>query len=131
MSPEFVTICDPIDVTSMDRTNTAWRFTDKAGHEHCWYDGDEPAGFYSPMRKYHLPTLRWVVDGIGYYPDGSEYEQGHYECRECGDHARPGRTSDSHRQHIPGPIRYEIDGQEVSREEHGRRLAIEMEKKKE
>ena len=30
--------CDIIDVTSMSRVDTSWRFVDPAGHEHRWYE---------------------------------------------------------------------------------------------
>ena len=120
---EFSITAEPIEVTSLHRTDTAWCYVDKAGHEHRYYDGDEPAGSYSPMKQYHLPTLRWVVDGMAAYPDGEEYEEGHYECRECGEHARPGTTADSYRQYIPGLAQYEIDGELVSKDEFERRLA--------
>ncbi len=120
---EFVTRCEPIDVTSTNRPDTGWCYIDKAGHEHRWYDGDEPASTYSPTKNYHLPTLRWVVDGMAAYPDGEEYEEGHHECVYCGEHVLPSCTGDSFRQHIPGPVEYEIDGVPVLKDEFERRYA--------
>ena len=71
---------EPIEVTSLNRPDTAWRFIDANGHEHRWFDGDTPATSDSPMRKYTLPTLVRIVDaeGTDEYP-----EVAHYECRAC------------------------------------------------
>ncbi len=124
---EFRAYRDMIDVTSMNRPDTTWKVVDAAGHEHRWYVDGKPADHYDPSASHELPTLVWVATGTGCYPDGGEYEVGHYECRECGDeieHLR--RTVDSFSQKIPGETHYEIDGEPVTHEEFEERLKVEM-----
>ena len=118
---EFAWRRDMIDVTSMWRTDTSWVFIDAAGHKHQYYTDGKPADHYDPSAQYELPTIVWVSEGPGYYPDGSEYDTGHYECCQCGEEVKPQCTGDSFRQHIPGMTHYEIDGEPVTREEFERR----------
>lgn len=88
-----------IEVTSLNRPDTSWRFTDSLGHEHRWYEGDKPADAYSPSRQYSLPTLKLVQDS----PGGDEYPAvSHYECAQCGERVRPRRCADEFRQFIRG-----------------------------
>lgn len=71
---------EPIDVTMLHRPDPSWRHVDAHGHVHVWYEGDAPATFYSPSRKYHLPTLTQIVDyeGSDDFPSVT-----HYECTAC------------------------------------------------
>ena len=87
---------DLIDVTSLNRPDDRWSFTDTAGHEHFWtFDGTR--GPYSPMAKAELPTLKHVEDA----PGDDEYPaMSHYECKECGEHVRPRSCPDRTRQYI-------------------------------
>lgn len=109
---------DMIDVTSNHRPDIAWIFTDSNGHVHRWYDdNDKPSTVYRPIVSYSVPSIKWVKDGIGYYPDGSEYEIGHYECILCGETVDPGYTADTVTQYVPGLTHYLVNGQAVSRDE--------------
>lgn len=83
---------EPVEVTSgLPHRDDTWRYTDRAGHEHTW---DENA----------YPTLTWVVDSTYWCADCSdEHEDGHYECRLCGERITPGTTFDAARRFIPGP----------------------------
>lgn len=117
---KFEVWCDMVEATSSHRPDESWRFKDPSGHEHSWYDGDVPAKSYSPRRKYSTPTLRWVKDGVGYYPDGTEYEIGHHECVQCGVHIEPRFTSDTCTQYVPGLRHCTIDGRPVTEDEFKR-----------
>jgi hypothetical protein len=104
---------DPIDVTTLNRPDPKWSFTDAAGHVHQWHVGGKPAKRYSPAANYELPTLRWIVDE----PATDDWpEEGHYECITCGATAVPGTCADTIQQFIAGPARCYIDGIPVSRE---------------
>jgi hypothetical protein len=105
----------PIDVTMMSRPDEGWSYTDAAGHEHYWTFGGK-RGHYSPTTKSALPTLRRVVTGTGYYPDGESYQIAHYECRQCGERVEPRKRSDDCRQYIPGLRTFYINDEEVSPE---------------
>lgn len=107
---------DPVDVTSIHRPDTSWRQIDARGHHHRWFVGDQPAGEYRPLDRHTTPTLTWVVDGTRVDEDGEEYEYGHSECVQCGEHVKPAYTSDTYSQFIPGLTRYFVDGKEVDRE---------------
>ncbi len=124
---EYTMRRDMIDVTSMNRPDTTWKVVDAAGHEHRWYVDGKSAGHYDPSAHHELPTLVWVTTGAGHYPDGSEYDVGHYECRECGEEVEhPRSTSDSFTQRIPfGVITCEIDGVPVTREQFEKSYAEE------
>jgi hypothetical protein len=111
---------DLIDVTSNHRPDTSWRFTDAKGHEHRWYVGWTPAESYSPMVHYEVPTVVWVSDGTRYDEDGEPYEVGHVECRECGEHVKPGHTADAYEQKVAGLLRCYVDDRPVTREEFER-----------
>jgi hypothetical protein len=114
----------PLEVSMMRRPDTSWRFTDAAGHVHAWYARGKPAESYSPTVKLDLPTLRWVVTGTGYYPDGESYDIGHHECVLCGERVEPMHTSDTTRQYIPGLSFFAVDGHAVSEDEF-KRIATE------
>lgn len=119
---EVEIISEPIEVTMLKRTDPTWRFTDANGHEHAYYvDGKIAPTEYSPTTCYSLPTLRWIVDreATDDYP-----EIGHYECRECGERVYPATASDMHRQFIPGPRRFVVNGEQVSGEEFVRRAKL-------
>lgn len=118
----FESGAEMVDVTSMSRPDTSWRFTDAAGHEHRWYADGQPADTYSPSKSYDLPTLIWVVDGTRYYDDGEPYEVGHYECTRCAEHVSPQRKSDDTTQYIAGLRWFRINGEPVSEDEFKRRL---------
>lgn len=109
---------DLIDVTSMQRADEAWTFVDDAGHEHYWtFNGVR--GTYKPDAKTVIPTVRRVVTGVDYWPDGDSYEIAHLECKECGQKVTPRYTSDDVKQYIPGlqRVTYYFDGKRVSEEE--------------
>jgi len=120
----FESGCDLIDVTSMNRPDTAWHFVDAQGHEHQWYVNGKPAVSYNPSATHELPTLAWVVDGVGYYEDGEPYDIGHYQCLICGEHVTPRGTADTVKQQIPGLRWFRINGERVSEEEYRRRLML-------
>ena len=117
----FESGCELMDATSMHRPDTGWRVVDANGHEHRWYINGNPANTYNPSAMYETSTLKWVFDEWGYYEDGTSYEIGHHECKECGDHVIPAFTSDTTTQYIPGLRWYRINGESVSREEFERR----------
>ena len=118
----FEYYCDKVDVTSVCRPDTGWKFVDPANHTHVWFNGDQPATGYQPGLSYTVPTIKWVKDGVGYFEDGEEYGIGHYECKECGFHVKPGNTADTHRQYMPGLKHFTIDGETVSEPEFMRQL---------
>ncbi len=96
-----------IPVHYMSDLDANWRFTDAAGHRHhCEYDAAD-----------HYPTLRTVTDRM-YWCEGccDEHEDSHLECRQCGEHIRPGITGPGVKQ-IAGPVTYYLDGEPVSTEE--------------
>lgn len=70
----------PLEVTSMNRPDTAWRYTDVNGHLHQWFADGKPAISYSPMKRYTLPTLVRITD---VEPTDEHPGQYHYECIEC------------------------------------------------
>ena len=117
----FDVFCDEIDVTSMNRPDTNWRFVDAAGHEHRWHikthDGmPTPATVYRPLQFYAVPTVQKVIDSTGIDEDGYDYELSHLECIRCGEHIRPGSCADTNRVLIPGLRRYKVNGRSVTRE---------------
>jgi hypothetical protein len=110
--------CDLMDVTSMARPDPSWKVTDDNGHVHQWYTNGVPASHYSPRLRYDTPTLKWIVDGIGYWKDGEPYEIGHHECRACGQTIQaPRLCPDTTTQFIPGLRHYSINGEPVSEAE--------------
>jgi len=120
---EFATGCDLIEVTSLHRPDTAWRFVDAKGHEHRWYVNGQPAATYRPEARFETPTLIWVKDGEEYWEDDDEpHDVGHLECRECSAHVKPGYKPDDCTQHIPGLRWFRINGESVSKEEFERRV---------
>lgn len=115
---------DLIDVTSMHRPDTSWRFVDAVGHEHRWHVNGKPAESYNPSARYETTTLLWVKDGEEYWEDDDEpHAVGHTECRQCGEHIEPRYTADTTTQHIPGIAHYRINGESVPKEEFERRYA--------
>lgn len=113
----FESGCDMIEATSSKRPDTAWVFTDAHGHQHRWFLGDQPATNYRPTGKYHVPSLTWIHDGYGVWEDGEQYEIGHHECRECGEHIEPQYRADDTQQWVPGLRWYRINGRNVSEQE--------------
>jgi len=105
---------EPIGVTSNHRPDIGWRFTDRAGHEHRWWDKKGPAESYRPTERYSVPSIDWIQTATATddYP-----EQGYYVCRECPDRVRPGYCPDSISQFIPGPARYYVNDREATKEE--------------
>lgn len=78
----------------------AWRHADAHGHEHRWEDGDD-----------RWPTLRWVVDA----PGGDGYpDEGHWECRECGDHVEPGIRIRTHDRRVPVSTDYYLNDEPIT-----------------
>jgi hypothetical protein len=118
----FETWCDLIDVTSLHRPDTAWRFVDANGHVHQWFVGGKVAETYRPDVKLETPTLVWVKDGEEYWEDDDEpHPVGHLECGQCGEHVLPGYTADAYTQYIPGLRHYLINGVPVSKDEFEQR----------
>jgi hypothetical protein len=120
---EFEVTHSLIDVTSLHRPDTRWKFVDKQGHEHRWFADNKPVTTYSPSQRYETPTLRRIVTGTGYWEDGESYVIAHLECVQCGEEIEPGYCADEDQQFIPGLKRCYINGQSVTREEFERRLA--------
>lgn len=126
----FEAHCELMDVTSMHRPDTSWRFVDAQGHEHRWHvESSEPnvttapAVSYNPSAKYITPTLIWVKDGEEFWEDDDEpHEVGHLECKQCGQHVSPHHIADSTVQYIPGLRHYRINGVTVSEEEFKTKL---------
>lgn len=82
---------------------------------------------YNPSAKYITPTLIWVKDGEEYWEDDDEpHAVGHLECKQCGDHVKPGYCADSTKQFIKGLEHWRIDGETVSKPEFMRRLEEEQ-----
>lgn len=96
-----------IEIPYLTTQDEDWRFTDAAGHEHAWHDSLAD----------HYPTLRWVTDRT-YWCEGcrDEHEEGHLECRICGEHVRPGITGPGVK-HMSGLTSYYIDGEPVTQAE--------------
>lgn len=120
---EFRTEVDAIDVTSnVPEADPKWRFVDSHGHEHRWENYEIKGGLW--VEGAELPTLRWVTDETWVDEDNYEREEGHYECRECGDEVKPGRRMPpAIRRTIPGMRHLYIDGEEVSEETFKAKLA--------
>lgn len=115
---QFEMQCDPIEVTSLHRPDTAWVFTDAHGHEHRWFVGDKPATSYRPSERYETPSLVWVKDGEEYWEDDDEpHPVGHLECRQCGEHIAPRYRPDDCVQYIPGLKHFYVDGRPVTEDE--------------
>lgn len=115
--------CNMVDVTSMSRPDTDWRFTDKEGHLHHWFINGVIPEQYRPDNKYQLDSLVWVKDGEEYWEDDSEpHDVGHHECRWCGEHITPRYRADDHTQYIAGLQHYRIDGVTVDKDEFMQRL---------
>lgn len=111
-----------VDVTSNHRPDTAWRFTDAAGHEHRWFADGQPAESYRADARHEVPSLVWVKDGEDFYPgDDEPHDIGHHECRHCGEHVEPSYTADTNRVFIKGLTTCRINGKQVSKEEFDRR----------
>lgn len=120
---EFALERELVDVTSNHRPDPTWRFTDAAGHLHQWYLGDEPASGYTPMSRYHVPTVERVDDPPVWCGDCmEEHHTSHWECRQCREHITLGFTADTTTQYISGLASYAVDGQRVSKEEFKRLL---------
>ncbi len=116
--------CDMIDVTSNNRPDTSWRHVDPSGHEHRWFANGVPAESYNQAAAHDVPSLVWVKTDVGYYEDGSEYEIGHNECRECGAHVEPRYTADMWQQMMPGRHWFKINGQSVTQEDFAARVDV-------
>lgn len=118
---EFTITRESINVSSLDRPDLDWEYVDPVGHIHTYFYADRKTAalhhHYNPSESYSLPSLIWKVDGRSYYPDGSPYEYGHYECKYCGLPVEPRRKADDIEMYMPGACRYYIDGRLVSREE--------------
>lgn len=71
---------EPFDVTSLNRPDPSWRYTDQQGHLHQWYVDGQPAITYTPTKRYDVPTLTQIVDAPG---DDDHPAVVHYECTEC------------------------------------------------
>lgn len=120
-----------VEVTSLHRPDTAWRFVDVRGHEHRWYIGETPAESYTPGAVYTTPTLIWIKDGEEYWEDDDEpHDVGHLECRQCGEHVTPGYRADDTPQYMAGLRHYRINGESVSPDEFTRRLRATQEGQK-
>ncbi len=128
----FSSGCDLIEATSLHRPDTAWVVVDTHGHAHRWCVMDEsvgtpikPAYHYRPDVKLGVPTLVWVKDGEEYWEDDDEpHDVGHLECRQCGEHIKPGYTADTNRQYVPGLRWFCINGESVSKDEFELRLSL-------
>lgn len=114
--------CDLIDVTSMSRPDTDWRYICGEGGMHSWFVDQAPARRYEGELRYTVPTLRWVKDGVGYFEDGEPYDIGHHECAQCGEHIEPRFTADTNTVYMRGIEHYTIDDVSVSKEEFTRRV---------
>lgn len=81
-----------------------WRFTDAAGHKHRGASRD---------------TTRWVVDRTYWCEDcQDEHEEGHLECKLCGEQIEPGMIpSSTTPKHLPGRKTYFIDGVAATKEQ--------------
>lgn len=97
-------------ITWADGPDERWRYTDCAGHEHAyqrqaeWLDAVRPRRRCEGTKTFrdstHYPTLRYVIERE-HHCDGREGLYSHdqhwvtdaarYECRQCGEHIRPGR----------------------------------------
>jgi len=113
--------CKMIDVTNIERPHVEEMLIDKAGHEHPWCVNGNPATEYNPIYFYDIPSLIWIIDGTTYDEDGEEIENGHYECRICGERVIPNYISDCWKRYIAGPKWFKINGENVTQEEFERR----------
>lgn len=88
-----------IDVSSaLPGPDPSWRYTDTAGHEHCYDDG--------------YPTLELVTVSEPYWcPDCHEEHEGDTElrCRLCGEQVTPGTRVSSNGQAMAWRVEYYID----------------------
>jgi hypothetical protein len=106
-----------IDVTSLSRPDTSWRFVDAAGHVHQWFVGDRPAERYDPSASYVLPTLHAVETGRWFDEEGEEHVDEEYRCVQCEAVVVPRTRADDTQMFIPGMARCFIDGVRVTKEE--------------
>lgn len=96
-----------VPVNYLSDLDANWKFTDAAGHEHyCEYDARD-----------HYPTLIRVTDET-YWCEScdDEHELEHQECRQCGEHIRPGATGPGTK-FIPGLITYTFNGEIITAEQ--------------
>lgn len=127
MSKTFNVSRDMLEVSMMRRPDPSWVFVDSLGHEHRWYVGEHPAANYDPQARHITPTLVWIKDGEEFFEDDDEpHAVGHLECARCGQYVKPGYTSDTDRQFIPGIQRFTIDGATVSKQRYLDELAEEL-----
>lgn len=114
-----------MEVTSLSRPDTSWRYVDREGHEHRWYSGGVPAEGYEPSKRYDVPTLETVEDEP-IYVDGDEIPQFHRECRICRERITPGRCPDTSPQYIRGLSYFSINGASVTEHEFKARAEAAM-----
>lgn len=113
--------CDLIETTGISRPDTSWKFVDSHGHTHTWHQ--VMGGPYGLQISYYTPTLVWVKDGEEWWEyDDEPHAVGHLECKQCGDHVKPGYCADTNRQYMAGLKHFLIDGESVSEHEFRRRL---------
>lgn len=107
---------DRIEVTGLRRPDEGWVYVDPAGHEHRWQFtlNGVVLNRYDPRANATVPTVRRVVDGLGYWEDGESYEISHDECAQCGALVEPRSKADDTRRFIQGLRYYSIDGEPVS-----------------
>lgn len=115
--------CDLIDVTSMNRPDTAWRKVDAAGHVHCWHVNGAPATNYDPAKPYDVPTVEARIVGE-YVHDGEVIKMTDTFCRQCGERVTPGTTADTYQRFIPGRRWFAVDGRSVTRAEFVEQLRV-------
>lgn len=91
-----------VDVTSsLPKPDPNWVYTDEHGHEHRYEDG--------------YPTLVRVVDATHVDEYGEEWDEWHFECRECGEHVMPGTVGPSpFREFAPGRRSYYLNDEPIS-----------------
>jgi hypothetical protein len=121
----FEVFQEPIEVTStLPRPDEAWRYVDAAGHVHQW-EWPDGKRLYRPGLTARVPTVEWVKTGVGYFPDGDEYEIGEYRCLQCAEEITPRSRADANRVFMPGMAIYYIDGEAVSKDVFERELKAE------
>lgn len=105
-------VSDSIETTSLGgwEPDPNWSYIDAAGHVHTWKS----------------KSFRWVKDDpnapdFWTDADGDEHNADtHAECKKCGEHIEPAtrwRPGDTFSTFIPGPVRYLLDGVEVTKEQ--------------
>jgi hypothetical protein len=139
MLPEGELRCeaDYTTVTFEDSYYDDWKYTDRHGHQHRYAERATPGevwrkGKRRRDRPTHFPTLREIIDSRhkcygweGLYAHEPHWvEEGHYECRQCGERIEPAHGPVS-KPVLTSEAAY-LNGELISRERRDELITAEM-----